>query len=237
MTLKLNPIHLAAVVVGSVVEGLVLRSSFGTDWFEFAGFVTGVVGVYLAAVEHIINWPISIANVLIYAWVFFSGRLFADMTLQFFYFALSIHGWWQWAYGGSKKMVLSTPEASNSHGPETAGETKALPITRVTPKAWILIAGLWILGTAIYTPIITYFKGALPLADSTLTVGSIIAQIMLNTKKLENWMMWILIDACYIPLYISKHYIATAILYGLFLALAVFGLLNWKKTMRPVPSA
>lgn len=211
MARKLNPIHLFAVTILSIVVGIGLKLQFGGDWFEFAGFVTGVLGVYLVSIEHIINWPISLANVAIYAYVFFTAKLYADMSLQFFFFALGVMGWYQWARGGENKTEL--------------------PVSSISRIGWMWILGLWVVGTAIYVPIITHFKGASPFLDSVLTVGSVIAQVLLNKKKLENWILWIAIDAVYIPLYISRNLYATAVLYALLLALAVSGLMNWRRTL------
>lgn len=212
MERKLHPVHLTLVTLLSIGAGLALKAKYGGDWFEFAGFVTGVVGVYLVAVEHIVNWPVGLANVAIYAWVFFTSRLYADMTLQFFFFALGVHGWWSWARGSE--------------------ENTALKISRIPKIGWLWIALILAVGTAIYTPIITHFKGAAPLVDSLLTVASIVAQVLLNRKKIENWILWIAVDAVYIPLYVSRNLVATAVLYGLLLILAVSGLLNWMRLSR-----
>ncbi len=202
------------VTAVTVLVGFILKTQFGTDWLELAGFTTGVVSVYLVAVEHIINWPVGLVNVTIYGWIFYKTPLYADMSLQIFFFVLSVIGWYQWAHGGDQKTEL--------------------PISRIEIAHWGWIALALIVGTAIYTPIITHFKGSVPFIDSVLTVGSIIAQVLLNQKKLENWIIWIALDICYIPLYISKHYIATAILYAIFLALAASGLVAWTKTYRSI---
>lgn len=204
--------HLAAVAVVTIAIGLVLQNRFGTDNWELAGFVTGVVGVYLVAVEHIINWPVGLANVAIYGWVFFRSQLYADMTLQFFFFALGVQGWLSWARGGLDKTPLN--------------------ISRIKPAHFMMILGAQIAGTAIYYPIIKHFNGAAPFIDSSLTVASIIAQVLLNFKKLENWIIWIVVDVIYIPLYISRGLQATAVLYALLLTLAISGLIGWSKTYR-----
>lgn len=209
---KLNVPLLALISFESVIVGLLLKWRFGGDWYEFAGFVTGVIGVYLVAVEHIINWPVGLLNVAIYGWVFFASRLFADMSLQIFFFVLGVIGWYQWARGGQAKT--------------------ALRITRIEPIQWGMIAATLVAGTAIYYPLIKHFNGAAPFVDSVLTVGSIIAQILLNAKKIENWILWIAVDVAYIPLYISRDLIATAVLYALLLSLAIGGLINWHRTLR-----
>ncbi len=214
---KLNLGLLAVVSVATVVIGFLLKRQFGTDWWELAGFTTGVIAVYLVAVEHITNWPVGLVNVAIYAWVFYNGRLLADMSLQFFFFALNVQGWIQWARGGTGKSELA--------------------ISRVALKSWIYIVAIWVAGTAVYYPIIVHFNGAAPLVDSALTVASIIAQFQLNFKKLENWIIWIAVDAVYIRLYITRDLVATAVLYGLFLALAISGLIGWLKTHRQLAAA
>ena len=224
---KLNFLHLNAVTHGSIVMWLILRHFVASDLWEGAGFVTGVVGVYLVAVEHIINWPVGLANVAIYAWVFFTSRLYADMSLQFFFFALGVQGWWQWAKG-KKGVVLERDSTSDAAG--WAADKTTLPITRIAPIYWLLVVLSWALGTAIYYPIIRHFNGAAPFVDSSLTVSSIIAQLLLNVKKLENWIIWITVDVIYIPLYISRHLVVTAVLYSLLLALAIWGLVGWRKT-------
>jgi len=198
------------VSVAAVLVGLFLRWRFGGDWFEFAGFVTGVVAVYLVAKEHIINWPIGLINVSIYAYVFFQSRLYADMSLQFFFFALGVHGWYQWLRGGT--------------------QNSALTISRLNSKQWSWVAGVWVVGVAIYYPIIHHFNGAAPFIDSSLTVASILAQVLLNRKKLENWILWIIVDIVYIPLYISRGLYSTAVLYGLLQSIAIAGLVSWKRT-------
>jgi len=207
---KLNLPVLLLVSVAAVLVGLFLRWRFGGDWFEFAGFVTGVVAVYMVAEEHIINWPIGLINVSIYAYVFFQSRLYADMSLQFFFFALGVHGWYQWLRGGT--------------------QNSALTISRLNSKQWLWVAGVWFVGVAIYYPIIHHFNGAAPFIDSSLTVASIIAQVLLNRKKLENWILWIIVDIVYIPLYISRGLYSTAVLYGLLLSIAIAGLVSWKRT-------
>ncbi len=187
-----------------------LKQRFGTDWFEFFGFVTGVMGVYFVTVEHIITWPIGLINVSLYAYVFFVSRLYADMTLQFFFFVLCVHGWYQWTRGGENKSNLR--------------------ISRIETADWIKIVAFWALGFSIYYPLVKYFNGAAPFLDSTLTAGSIIAQLLLNRKKLENWIIWIILDILYIPLFLSRNLVATAVLYAILLCLAISGFISWRRS-------
>jgi nicotinamide mononucleotide transporter len=63
-----------------------------------------------------------------------------------------------------------------------------------------------------------------------VTAGSLVGQFMLSRKKIENWHVWIFIDAIYIGLYIHKTLILTAVLFAVFVVMAVIGLLAWKKS-------
>jgi nicotinamide mononucleotide transporter len=211
MDRKLDRANLGIVTALALLVAIFFRLHYGSDWFEFLGFVTGVIGVYLVAVEHIWNFPVGLVNVTLYGYVFFSTRLFADMSLQVFFFLLGVMGWWQW----SRKT---------SSGP-----------LRVTTLSWltrVVVVAAIALGTLIYIPIIQHFKGKVAELGSVLTVSSIAAQFLLNAKRVENWVIWILVDIMYIWVYWHQKLEATAVLYAIFLVLAVMGLVNWIRLMR-----
>ena len=197
------------VTIVSIVAGLALKVFYKDDWYGFAVFVTGVVAVYLVAVEHISNWPIGLLNVAIWGWICYSGRLFADMSLQIFFFVLGIQGWYFWARGGEHHTSLK--------------------ISKVPPKGWITMVAALAIGVSIYVPIITHFKADWIWVDSTLTVTSIIAQVLVNMKKIENWILWIVVNAAYIPVYKAKGYFSLAYLSAILLILAVVGFVQWIK--------
>ena len=63
---------------------------------EILGFLTGVVNVWLLARQNIWNWPVGIANNLLYLAVFLRSGLYGDAGLQFVFLVLAIYGWWTW---------------------------------------------------------------------------------------------------------------------------------------------
>ena len=198
------------ILVSSTGIGLWYHFAFGSNWVEVAAFVTGVLAVYLVVRESYWNWPLGIFNVLLYFWVFMHSRLYADMTLQLFFLVFQVHGWWSWAKGGQ-------------------GQTE-LRIQRIEMRKWLYVIGFIVVGTAVYIPIITHYKGSSPFWDSLLTVVSMAAQLLLNRKILENWILWIIADICYIPLFLSRGLYPTELLYGIFLVLAISGFVVWKKS-------
>jgi len=205
------PRFLAVLLVTVLIAG-VMKHFFKSDWFEFAGVVTGVLGVYLVAVENILNWPIGIVNVSLYAYVFWGAKLYADMVLQFVFFALCIHGWVQWVRGGESGT--------------------ALRISRLKKSEYGLLGGVILVATLVVAPIIKARGGEFAYVDSALAITSVTAQFLLNRKKVESWILWILVDIVYIPVYIQRGLQSTAVLYVLFLGLAISGLLQWLKTER-----
>jgi nicotinamide mononucleotide transporter len=77
---------------------------------------------------------------------------------------------------------------------------------------------------------------ALPYVDSATTTVSLIAQWMMTRKLLENWLIWTAVDVVYVGMFIYKGLYLTAFNYGIYLALAVFGYLAWKRSLQTTAS-
>lgn len=187
---------------------------FGTGILEWFGVFTGILCVWLAAKNNILNWPIAIISVLIYIVIFFESKLYADMGLQVYFFAMNIYGWYFW----SKQR--NNPAESR-------------PITLITVREILfsifgVIAFTLILGTLLYKNTDASF----PFLDSLCTSISLIAQIFLARKVLQNWLIWIFVDIIYVGIYFSKDLYATGLMYALYIIIATMGYLDWRKIYR-----
>jgi nicotinamide mononucleotide transporter len=178
---------------------------------EVVAAIFGAIAVYLSARENIWSWPTAIINVSLYTVVFFQSRLYADMGLQVVYLALSIYGWYNWLHGGAERTVLHVSRAS---------------LRTLALLALIIAVGSFVLGTTLAR----HTDAVLPYLDSTLTVTSLVAQWLMTRKILENWILWIAVDVIYVPMFVSRGLIATAILYAVFLALALLGFISWRRS-------
>ncbi|WP_044199622.1 nicotinamide riboside transporter PnuC [Dyadobacter tibetensis] len=186
---------------------------FTTSPLEILGFVTGAICVYLNTRQNVLGWFFGIVNALLYALVFWQVQLYADMGLQGYYFLTSIYGWYMWTYGGK------------SH--------EGVRVSRTPIRLYGLFGMLFLAFTLLWGYLLeTFTDASLSYVDSGLTISSLIAQWMMARKYLENWLLWIAADACYMAMYWYKGLQLTALLYLVFLVLAVMGYLNWRKDLR-----
>lgn len=179
---------------------------------ELLAALLGAISVYLSVRQNIWSWPTAIVNVVVYAFVFYQAKLYADMGLQVIYAALSVYGWYEWLYGGANRT--------------------ALHVTRTAPRLGAVLTLIALAGSAALG---VFLRGAtdaaLPFMDSFLSSTSLVAQWMMTKKKLENWLVWIGVDVLYVGMFVFKHLYITAGLYAVFLALAVRGYIDWRRSM------
>ena len=71
-----------------------------------------------------------------------------------------------------------------------------------------------------------------PFADGACTAVSLVAQFLMARKVLQNWLLWIMVDIAYIPLYVYKGLALTAVLYLVFAAIACMGYRDWRRAWK-----
>jgi nicotinamide mononucleotide transporter len=184
---------------------------------EWVAFLTGVVSVYLSTRENVWSWPTAIVNVALYFLLFREAGLYSDMGLQLVYLALSVYGWYEWLYGGANRTELH--------------------VSRAAPRLWLVSIGAGLVVWLGLASITSRIQGvALPYLDAGLTTVSLVAQWMMTRKVLENWLLWILADLVYVPMFVYKGLCLTAGLYAIFLVLAVMGWVQWRRSWRELPA-
>jgi nicotinamide mononucleotide transporter len=183
------------------------------NYIEIIGAISGILGVWLTARQIIWCWPVALINVVIYIYVFYISKLYADFGLQLFYFFMTLYGWYNWLYGGT----------SNHH----------LPISRITLKKFIFFFFIGMPAVLITGYLLkNYSDAAYPYWDSFVSVWGIIGTYMMAKKIIEHWILWIIVDITCVGIYFYKALYPTTILYFIFTILAVYGLLKWKKDLK-----
>lgn len=183
-----------------------------TTPLELISFVLSVTTVALGIRQVHWTWLFAIVSSATYAVVFFHSRLYGDMGLQFVFIGTALWGWHQWLRGGGADRQLSVSRLSST------GRIGSL-------VAWL--AGFLLLSFFLRN----YTDTDVPYADAFLTAGSLVGQVLLARKKIENWQVWILVDALYVGLYLYKQLSLTAVLYALFIVLAWMGLRTWQRAL------
>lgn len=181
-----------------------------TSALELVSFVLSVITVVLNIRQTHWAWLFAIVSSAMYGVVFYGARLYGDMGLQGVFIVVSAWGWYQWLYGGAQ------------HSPLTVTRSGAA-------ESAFGVAG-WLAGFAILAWFLArYTNTDVPYIDGFLTAGSLLGQVLLSRKKVENWIVWIIVDILYVWLYLYKGLTLTAILYGVFVVLAAVGLYAWRR--------
>jgi nicotinamide mononucleotide transporter len=185
-----------------------------TSLIEVIAMLTGLAGVYLTIRQSVWCFPVGIINVALYAYIFFSPgiQLYADALLQCSYIVLLFYGWYKWSTRKeSEKVIL----------PSLMNKTVLMKVLTVILLSTIALALF----------LSNFTNASFPWIDSALTCASLAAQWMIARKSIENWIVWIIVNIVYVPLYLVKQLPLTAFLYAVFLLMAVNGYREWKADM------
>ena len=227
------------------------------NYIEVFGAITGIIYVILEIRQTIWLWPLGILTSGAYVWIFFSGKLYADMSLQAYYVIISVLGWFWWVRGEGHKAQSagprvqveeqsdepeqSTPLLQGSgarqsqiptEAPGAQGKTEGLPVTRIKLSLATLLFAIFIVLYAVMFFILSRLTDSpVPEWDSFLTSLSIIATWMLARKIYEHWYLWIVVNTLSVGLYFWRGLYPTVVLYAIYGAMSFIGLKAWKKTI------
>jgi nicotinamide mononucleotide transporter len=230
-----------------------LISWFTNNYIEIFGAVTGILYVFLEIRQTIWLWPVGIITSAVYIWVFFTGKLYADMSLQVYYLVISILGWYWWTRGSGVPAVASAKDGRRAQGAgnneagadmEDSGEgekgrmeevKEELQVTRVKLRTGIVLSVVFVLLYTVLWLVLTRLTDSpVPVRDSFITSLSIIATWMLARKIYEHWFLWIVVNGTAAFLFLTRGLYPTVILYVVYGIMSFAGLAAWRKTIRRV---
>ena len=210
-----------------------LGSGYNLSWIEAIATVFGLMCIWCASQAKIINFLFGIINVVLFACIFYQIQLYGLLLLQIFFLVANIYGWYAWQ------------QKNESSG-------KLLSIRWLSYKQQLAIALFWLVSIILLCinidlvfqsftdlvikainltganlePIIIE-PDAFPLWDAAITVTSVIAQILMTRKFVENWFLWVIVNIISVGIYIAQGVYFLALEYAILLFVAGNGARLW----------
>ncbi|MBS0924122.1 nicotinamide riboside transporter PnuC [Providencia sp. JGM181] len=222
----------------TLVQIPVWGTVYDLSYIEAVGTIAGLLCILLASFEKTINYLFGLINVTLFAVIFFQIQLYANLLLQVFFFGANIYGWYAWSRVSNSQEAelkirwLSLPKAL------TTLVISVLAIIFLTFNIDAVFGRLatWavellnLFGANLTLP--TIDPDAFPFWDSTMTVLSVVAMILMTRKYVENWLLWVVINVISIVIFFIQGVYAMSLEYLILLGIALNGSRLWIKSAK-----
>ena len=207
-----NPISesvFVSIILMVIIYGTASLMGVDISWdpLEIAAVWTSFACTYLCVVQSRFNYVVGVITTALYAYLFYKSHLIGSMVLNLYLVPTLIYGWFIWGPDTDSKQVEWV-------------KWKYIPVYVAATIATYLGA-LWI---------VQYFGGSMAPLDSWILIGTILAQYLLDRKKLQTWFIWVAVNVVSIYVYYNTGLYLVAIQYIFFLLNTVFGFYMWNKT-------
>lgn len=191
---------------------------FSMGTLEAAGLIFGLLCVYFLIKNNILTWPTGILYILISFVIFWQQQLYGDFLLHIIFLTLNIYGWYYWVYGkNEKKEKIKIEWLTFSQN----------IIYFLLSLAGIAVIGYFLSHVHIIWPNLK--PASVPYWDAATTSLSIVGMWITARKKVENWLYWLIVDILAVGIYLYKGIYFYALLYFIYIGLAIAGYIKWKK--------
>lgn len=189
---------------------------------EWSAMALGLINIALLIFRIVWNFAFGIVSVILAGFVMWERKLYGESSLQLFFVFAQLWGWWLWLRIGG----------------EEAGSGGRVPVRWLDwPSRWVWLVVIAAVGLNLGWALDRFTDAAVPYADAGITGASIAAQILLAFRRIENWLIWIVVDIASVILFIDRELYALAGLYGGMLVMCLFGLKEWIAAERTAPAA
>lgn len=189
-----------------------------TTTLEVAANAVMAVSILLAGRNNVHSWWVGVIGCSMFAVLFYTSKLYADVALQLFFIGTCLIGWRRWTSGGG-------------------GAAAVLAISNARPKLIGLMSVAGLAATAAYGLMLQLYTDAYaPFIDSAVLMFSIVAQLLLMGRRLQTWPFWLLVNTVSVPLYASRGLTLTAVLYAAYWINALASWFFWRREMRSAES-
>jgi len=202
---------------------------FMAHWLDIVTTVLGLAYILLEYRASLWMWVVGFAMQALGIVLYYQKGLYADCGMEFYYLSMTVYGYWKWVRGNQRDRSFDTSADSSDPQPPNLGGLEITHIPLRLLACWsVIMAAVWAL---IYWLLVTYTNSNVPLADSFTTALSLIGIWALAHKYLEQWFIWIAVDVVTSILYFYKDIPFKASLYALYVIIAIFGYMKWRRMM------
>jgi nicotinamide mononucleotide transporter len=185
------------------------------SWYGLICSLTGIFCVILAAKGRIFNYYIGIINVLLYAFISYQNKYYGEVMLNaFYFFPMQFVGLAIWLRHKNPRII------------------DTVKVRFLSNKYRFLWAAICAIGTVSYGFVLKKLGGNLPFLDSSSTVLSVIAMILMSWRYMEQWILWIIVDIVSVILWLvvmlnGGNDITILLMWTAYLVNAIYGLIVW----------
>ncbi len=185
-----------------------------TLWLiEWGALALGLINIALLIFRSIWNFAFGIVSVVLASFVLYERKLYGESSLQWFFVAAQLWSWWLWSRVGDSDSKV--------------------PVRWLDwPSRAVWLVGIAAVALNLGWAMDRFTDAAVPYADAGITGASIAAQFLLGFRRIENWLIWIVVDIASVVLFIDRELYALAGLYGGMLVMCLFGLKEWIEAER-----
>ena len=189
------------------------------DWLDILTTILGLIYIWLEYRAHIALWVIGIVMPALDIYLYWSHGLYGDAGMACYYTLAGCYGLFVWKFKKTRKKKEPLPIVYMPH-------KQYLPALLFFLVSWGVI----------YYILITWTNSTVPLLDSFTNAMSFVGLWALARKYVEQWVFWIIVDVVCTFLYIQKGIPFKAMLYGLYVIIAIAGYRKWKSVAKEVKS-
>lgn len=195
-------------------------------WLDITTTLLGLAYILLEYKASIWMWAVGAVMQILGIVLYYQKGVYADCGMEFYYLAMTAYGYWKWKKDTPLTSLKGREEDSSMGDLERS-------ITHIPARIalyWgIIFVCLW---GIIWWLLTSFTDSTVPVADAFTTALSLVGIWALAHKYLEQWFVWIAVDIVTCVLYFHKDIPFKASLYGLYVIIAIFGYLRWRKMMK-----
>jgi nicotinamide mononucleotide transporter len=179
---------------------------------ETLGVCCSLLYLFLEIRQRKALWVVGFVSSAFYVYIFFHAKFYADMGLNIYYLLASVYGWVVW-----------------SRKPAGAGRPAPAIVRLRLPLALALLGVAGVLFSGMSLVLKNYTDSPVPFGDALTTALSVVATWMLAHKIIEQWWVWLFVNALSAALYLYRGLYPTAFLFCCYAVASVAGYYSWKR--------